>query len=376
MTLFGRGVLHLGLRMQDVKLQVRLDGSLHEELVESAKRNHRSLNAEIIDRLKAALELEEGAKELRARLAGAEAQLADALKRLEHSEAERTHLQSEAVSLKLAADHAQEQLQAGHARHAELRAEYERATAERLKDRETYREMIRKAEDDRRRELEHVHSDLVLQRGLAERFRHAADLSDDFRILVAALLLRMTGGTDGYGDFQLDPVRLRMLATWLNEHDLRGAVHSIVALFEGAGADVIETMQAFASFLEDVDLVRSPTAAEVAAPLRDKTAPYMREIKAFGYLLRFTTKPVVPDTFQIHRTQITTKVAIPAMEVSRQKDGSVSILGEGLAISELLRDNGITKTTRIRGGISVKPGQADEAMVLLAHLVYPWRYPS
>lgn len=36
----------------DVKLQVRLDTSLHEQLVAASKANHRSLNAEILDRLR------------------------------------------------------------------------------------------------------------------------------------------------------------------------------------------------------------------------------------------------------------------------------------------------------------------------------------
>lgn len=147
---------------------VRFPEGMREQIAQAARANNRSINAEILARLQAALELQEEVNELRAGFAGAHAQLADISKRLEYSELERDRLRSENATLQATAQQTQEQLKMEYARRAEAAAAYERAASERLQERETYRELLRKAEASTRGELERVRADVEHQRLLAE----------------------------------------------------------------------------------------------------------------------------------------------------------------------------------------------------------------
>lgn len=110
----------------------------------------------------------------------------------------------------------------------------------------------------------HARADLDFERSVAERFRQAADLSDDFRLLTALTALRaIAGSSDGLGDYEIDNTMRKLLLKWLSHGDARGAVFSIVALLEDRPPEVVELLRNFAGFLEDMNLPGRPSIPEL-----------------------------------------------------------------------------------------------------------------
>lgn len=298
-----------------MKTALRLPRDLHAQLLDAAQASGRSLNSELIERL-------------RESIGGGNVTLPDAIREELYKRARANGWPFESEFLHTLVDALQHNIS----------------------------DDVR----DLQFQLERMGADRDMERALAERFRAAADISDDLRVLAAAMLLRVVSGADAIGGFEIDDTLLSMMGRWLAERDLRGAVFSIARLLDRPPPEIVETLQNMAGFLEDADLVRPMPIGSFRGDFgRDEVRHSLADDS------RNWKKPPPPVEPKQSSTMGDFESPAPQITIEMRPAGNLNLKGDPEHIKAVLRAGGITNFVPTRGGIQVAVSQAQAAAKLI-----------
>lgn len=101
-------------------------------------------------------------------------------------------------------------------------------------------------------------AEAAAERMRADSFKIAAEASDHIRTLLATILLSAIDRVSPQEARDDDDRLARSLIEWLGEKDQRGAVHSLLAIIDGADAQKVEFLRKFAAHLDELSAAEIP----------------------------------------------------------------------------------------------------------------------
>lgn len=154
-------------------------------------------------------------------------------------------------------------------------------------------------------ELQALQGELEQQRGLAQQFQAAADLSDGTRALLAYVLLSALNKLpEAEWPGGIDSQLASGIARWLTERDRRGAIFSLLNIIEGVDGETLETLRNFAGYLEDHDLTSDSVALRLAeASIQRRNSPENKMI-VVGNLGRDPEVRTFPERADVHGVKV------------------------------------------------------------------------